>query len=55
VYGYASTDVQEFIYRIKATNAGTFVIPPAQVESLYDRGTQATAPGGGKLTVESKP
>ncbi|MGN6481531.1 alpha-2-macroglobulin family protein [Luteibacter sp.] len=55
VYGYASKDVQEFIYRIKATNAGTFVIPPAQVESLYDRGTQATAPGGGKLTVSSKP
>lgn len=55
VYGYASTDVQEFIYRIKATNAGTFVIPPAQVESLYDRGTQATAPGNGKLVVESKP
>jgi uncharacterized protein YfaS (alpha-2-macroglobulin family) len=55
VYGYASSDVQEFIYRIKATNAGSFVIPPAQVESLYDRATQATAPGGGKLTVESKP
>jgi uncharacterized protein YfaS (alpha-2-macroglobulin family) len=55
VYGTASTDVQEFIYRIKATNAGKFVIPPALIESLYDRGVQARAPGGGAMTVERKP
>jgi uncharacterized protein YfaS (alpha-2-macroglobulin family) len=55
VYGTASTDVQEFIYRIKATNAGKFVIPPALIESLYDRGVQARAPGGGIMTVERKP
>jgi uncharacterized protein YfaS (alpha-2-macroglobulin family) len=55
VYGTASTDVQEFIYRIKATNAGKFVIPPALIESLYDRGMQARAPGGGAITVERKP
>lgn len=55
VYGYASRDVQEFVYRIKATNAGKFVIPPALVESLYDRGVQARAPGGGVMTVERKP
>ena len=55
VYGMASTDVQEFIYRIKATNAGKFVIPPALIESLYDRGVQARAPGGGAMTVERKP
>jgi uncharacterized protein YfaS (alpha-2-macroglobulin family) len=55
VYGVASTDVQEFVYRIKATNAGKFVIPPALVESLYDRSVQARAPGGGTMTVERKP
>ena len=55
VYGYASTDVQEFVYRIKATNAGNFVIPPAFVESLYDRSLQSRAPGGGTMTVERKP
>ncbi|WP_448095873.1 alpha-2-macroglobulin [Luteibacter yeojuensis] len=55
VYGYASRDVQEFVYRIKATNAGRFVIPPALVQSLYDRGVQASAPGGGTMTVERKP
>ncbi|MDR6937652.1 alpha-2-macroglobulin [Luteibacter sp. 3190] len=55
VYGYASRDVQEFIYRIKATNAGRFVIPPVFAESLYDRGVQARAPGGGTIAVERKP
>ncbi len=54
VYGYASSDVQEFVYRIKATNAGTFVVPPVFAESLYDRSVQARAPGGSKLTVEDK-
>jgi len=55
VYGSAGTDVQEFVYRIKATNAGRFTIPPVFAESLYDRGTQARAPGGGTLTVTAKP
>ncbi|NII55493.1 alpha-2-macroglobulin [Luteibacter sp. SG786] len=55
VYGYASRDVQEFVYRIKATNAGRFVVPPALAQSLYDRTVQARAPGGGTITVERKP
>jgi uncharacterized protein YfaS (alpha-2-macroglobulin family) len=55
VYGYASRDVQEFVYRIKATNAGRFTIPPVFAESLYDRGVLARAPGGGAISVERKP
>ncbi|MDF4004378.1 alpha-2-macroglobulin [Luteibacter sp. PPL552] len=55
VYGVAGTDVQEFVYRIKATNAGTFAIPPVYAESLYDRSAQAMAPGAGVLKVERKP
>jgi hypothetical protein len=55
VYGYVSRDVQEFVYRIKATNAGRFIVPPALAQSLYDRTVQAQAPGGGTLTVERKP
>jgi len=54
IYGSASRDVQEFVYRIKATNAGTFVVPPAYGESLYDRTVQAQSKGGGTLTVERK-
>ncbi len=46
IYGYADTRVQEFVYRIKATNVGSFVVPPAYGESLYDRTVQAQSPGG---------
>ncbi|MEO6689872.1 MAG: alpha-2-macroglobulin family protein, partial [Dokdonella sp.] len=52
IYGSASNDVQEFVYRIKATNAGTYVVPPAYGESMYDRTIQAQSKGGGKLVVE---
>jgi uncharacterized protein YfaS (alpha-2-macroglobulin family) len=52
IYGSASSGVQEFVYRIKATNAGTYVVPPAYGESMYDRTIQAQSKGGGKLVVE---
>jgi uncharacterized protein YfaS (alpha-2-macroglobulin family) len=55
IYGTATPDVREFVYRIKASNAGTFIVPPAYGESMYDRGVQARSPGGGTLTVVSKP
>ncbi len=50
IYGTASTDVRQFVYRIKATNAGTFVVPPAYGESMYDRTVQARSLGG-KISV----
>ena len=52
IYGTATTDVREFVYRIKASNAGRFIAPPAYGESMYDRRLQAQAPGGSTLTVE---
>jgi uncharacterized protein YfaS (alpha-2-macroglobulin family) len=55
IYGTASPDVQEFVYRIKASNAGTFIVPPAYGESMYDRRVQARSAGGGTLTVVSAP
>ena len=42
----ADPDVQEYIYRIKASTSGKFVAPPAYGESMYDRRVQARAPGG---------
>jgi uncharacterized protein YfaS (alpha-2-macroglobulin family) len=51
IYGEASPNVQEFIYRIKASNAGTYIVPPAYGESMYDRRVQARSAGGGTLTV----
>jgi uncharacterized protein YfaS (alpha-2-macroglobulin family) len=51
IYGSASTDVQEFVYQIKATNTGSFVIPPAYGEAMYDREVQAMSVSSGKLVV----
>ncbi|CAI1097970.1 Alpha-2-macroglobulin family N-terminal region [Serratia entomophila] len=51
IYGSAGTDVQEFVYQIKATNTGSFVIPPAYGEAMYDREVQAMSVSSGKLVV----
>ena len=53
LYGTVSKDFQEFSYRIKATNTGTFVVPPAYCESMYDRSVQARSLGG-KIVVEKR-
>jgi len=51
IYGTASPDVQEFVYRIKASSVGKFIVPAAYGESMYDRRIQARAAGGDILTV----
>ncbi|WP_456299701.1 MG2 domain-containing protein [Paraburkholderia bannensis] len=55
IYGIATKDVKEFVYRIKASNAGKFLVPPAYAESMYDRRIQARSPGGVMLTVTRQP
>ncbi|QNK00966.1 MG2 domain-containing protein [Dyella telluris] len=55
LYGTATSDVGEFVYRIKATNAGKFIVPPAYGESLYDRRVQARTAGGATLEVVRQP
>ncbi|KHK58388.1 alpha-2-macroglobulin [Ralstonia sp. A12] len=55
IYGTATADVGEFVYRIKATNAGRFIVPPAYGESMYDRRVQAQAAGGAALNVVRAP
>ncbi len=51
IYGSATNEVQEFVYQIKSTNTGVFMIPPAYGEAMYDREVQAVSVSGGKLTV----
>ena len=46
LYGAIDKDANEFVYRIKATNSGTFVIPPAYGEGMYDRAVKARSLGG---------
>jgi len=41
LYGAALKNATEFVYKIKATNVGTFTAPPAYGESLYERSVQA--------------
>ncbi|WP_430389647.1 alpha-2-macroglobulin [Dyella sp. 20L07] len=55
LYGTALPDVGEFVYRIKATNAGRFIVPPAYGESLYDRSVQARTAGGVTINVVRQP
>ena len=50
-YGMITGDVSEVTYRIRATNAGTFVVPPAYGESLYRRNVQARSAGGQTIVV----
>jgi len=49
-YTDVTSDVQEIIYRIKATNAGTFAVPPAYGEAMYDRSVVARS-AAGKIEV----
>ncbi|MDP3088790.1 MAG: alpha-2-macroglobulin [Methylotenera sp.] len=40
-YGAVTNNITEFTYKIKATNSGQFVVPPAYAESMYNRLLQA--------------
>ena len=51
IYGTAGPDAREFVYKIRATNTGTFTVPPVFAESMYDRKAQARSLGGA-VTVE---
>lgn len=54
IYGNAGRDIREFRYQIRATHAGTYAIPPAYAEAMYDRAVQAVSPGEGLLVVKAK-
>ena len=50
LYGSVGNDLQEFVYGIRATNVGTFAVPPLQGESMYDRSVIARS-AGNKIRV----
>lgn len=51
LFGYTDTNAREFVYSIKATNKGTFVIPPSYAGSMYDLSIKARALAG-SIVVE---
>jgi uncharacterized protein YfaS (alpha-2-macroglobulin family) len=46
LYGSVDSSVSEFVYRIKATNQGQFIMPPAFAEGMYDRRVRARSMAG---------
>jgi uncharacterized protein YfaS (alpha-2-macroglobulin family) len=51
IYGRATDSVQEYSYRIKATNAGSYLLPGAFGISMYDSTVRARS-AAGRLSVE---
>jgi len=45
-YGAVTREVQEVQYRIKASNAGSYEVPPAYGEAMYDRNVIARSTAG---------
>ena len=45
-YGIVDTSVRELTYRIKVTAPGSFSVPPAFAESMYDRSLKASTAAG---------
>jgi alpha-2-macroglobulin len=58
-YGTVGTDAQTFSYRLKPANRGTFAVPPAYAEGMYDRTVQARSLGSkfriGETTGSTSP
>jgi uncharacterized protein YfaS (alpha-2-macroglobulin family) len=51
LYGGFTKNMAEYRYRIRASNAGTFLVPPSYAESMYDRTLRArTVPS--RVTVK---
>ncbi|MGE4560015.1 MAG: alpha-2-macroglobulin, partial [Desulfobulbus sp.] len=46
LYGSLSRDAVTYTYRVRATNAGTFRVPPPYAEGMYDRTLQGRGEGG---------
>jgi len=53
IYAGATDSVQTWSYRIRATNTGEFIVPPAWAQSMYERERQARSLAA-KVTVSAK-
>jgi uncharacterized protein YfaS (alpha-2-macroglobulin family) len=52
-FGAIGPATRELTYRIRATTAGRFTVPPAYAESMYDPAAQARSLGG-EVSVEAR-
>ena len=53
LYGWVDEDMGEFVYRIRATNSGRFVVPALYAESMYERTVRARS-AAGTIVVEAR-
>ena len=51
IFGSVTPSAQEFIYRIKPGNKGSYVVPPTFAEGMYDRSVRAVGTAS-TMTVE---
>lgn len=52
VFGCISPEMAEYVYTVRATNQGTYQVPPPFAESMYDRSMQALGVGGSMVVEE---
>ena len=52
LYATAGPRVAEFLYRIRPSNPGSFVVPPAYAESMYERSIYAQGGPAGNIEVK---
>jgi uncharacterized protein YfaS (alpha-2-macroglobulin family) len=50
LYGTAEPQVRELVYAARATNTGTYVVPPVMADAMYDRSVVSRSVAG-KITV----
>jgi uncharacterized protein YfaS (alpha-2-macroglobulin family) len=53
LYGDVQSGATEFVYRIRATNRGSYAVPPPFAEAMYDRTVQAVGVGA-RMTVKGE-
>ncbi|WKE65535.1 MG2 domain-containing protein [Gallaecimonas kandeliae] len=51
LYGTASRDAATFVYKVRATNVGRYLVPPPYAQGLYDPRQQALGQGGELVIV----
>ncbi|MBI4125663.1 MAG: alpha-2-macroglobulin [Deltaproteobacteria bacterium] len=52
LYGFVGSSTQEYVYRVRATNAGTYQVPPTFGEAMYNRSVKARTLGGQMVVTE---
>jgi alpha-2-macroglobulin len=52
LYASAGAQVAEFLYKVRPSNPGTFVVPPVYAESMYERRIYAQGGPAGTLQVK---